>query len=472
MTAAPLPEAAHGPRAGVRHVVLATLFAGLLAPLNSTMIVVALPSMLDELGGTLAAGNWVVLSYLVVMAAIQPLGGSLGDRYGQRRLVLFGLVGFLIASVGAAFAPNLELLVAARTVQGVSGAIAIPNATALVRILVPGPLHGRSFGLIGAGFSLSAALGPPLGGIVTETLGWRWMFAANVPVVIIGLALVAALPASLPRARTGRFDLSGAALLLVGLVSAALAATLWRVPEVPIALSPLLAVVAVAAAVVLPRHVARTRHPVLQLGLLGRPGFLPAGLTVAASNLTMYTIFLAVPVYLATQVGWGARDTGLLLAGMSILMAVTGPLGGWAADRFGSRPPALFGSALAVLGVVPLTLLDPSWSWVSLLIPMTVVGAGIGLSSAPIMTAAMRAAEAEEAGQAAGLYSTMRYAGSITGSALMAGVIGDAAALSSFHLLFLVVVAAAVAASISASRLPGKARLTGNAGPATLARQR
>src|SRR5690606_8442155 len=115
----------------LRRVVPAALFAGVLAPLNSTMIVVALPTMLADLGASLAWGSWVVLSYLVALAAVQPLGGSLGDRFGQRRMVALGLIGVLVASLVAALAANIETLVAARTVQALTGAIAIPNGTAL-----------------------------------------------------------------------------------------------------------------------------------------------------------------------------------------------------------------------------------------------------------------------------------------------------------------------------------------------------
>lgn len=440
----------------LRRVVPAALFAGVLAPLNSTMIVVALPTMLADLGASLAWGSWVVLSYLVAMAAVQPLGGSLGDRFGQRRMVALGLIGFLVASLVAALAANVETLVAARTVQALTGAIAIPNGTALVRTLAPAGDHGRAFGLLGSGMSLAAALGPPLGGLITETLGWRWIFAANVPVVVVGLLLVLGLPAQGARRTDRGFDLAGAAGLFAGLVALALAATLWRVPQVPTWLTSVFAAVALAAAVWLPRHVARTPRPVLQLSLLARPGFLPAGLAVMFANFVMYTVFLAVPVFLTQLSGWGARDVGLLLAGMSILMAVTGPIGGTLSDRVGRRAPATFGSAVMIAGIAPLAFALAAWPWWALLLPLMVLGAGIGLSSAPVQTAAMQAAPVDLAGQAAGLFSTMRYAGSITGSAAMAAVLGDVAGVTSFHALFAILIGAALFATTAAGRLPGR----------------
>ena len=209
------------------------LLAGSLAPLNSTMIVVALPEILADLGASISWGSWIIVSYLVAMAAVQPLGGSLGDRYGRRLMVTIGLLVFLLASVAAAVAPNVEVLIGARTSQAIAGAIALPNGSALVRTLVPRELHGRMFGLIGVGIGAAAAFGPPLGGLVADAYGWRWIFAANFAVILPALVLVLNLPRSARQLDAGRFDLLGAGLLLTALVSLAMAATVWRVPGVP-----------------------------------------------------------------------------------------------------------------------------------------------------------------------------------------------------------------------------------------------
>jgi EmrB/QacA subfamily drug resistance transporter len=432
----------------------AAVLAGVLAPLNSTMIVVALPELLVDLRAPLTWGSWIVVSYLVAMAAVQPLGGSLGDRFGRRRLMLVGLTGFAAASVLAALAWRVEVLVLARTVQAVAGASAIPNGTALVRTLVTQARQGRAFGVVGAGIGVAAALGPPLGGFVTDAFGWRWIFAANLVVLLPGLVLVARLPARMSPRTRGRFDLLGSGLLLGTFVAAALAATVWRVPAVPTLVAPGLAAFALASGAWFVAHTRRTATPVLRLALLARPGFLPAGLTVGTSNLVMYTVFVALPLFLAHRVGWGTRDVGLVLGGMSLAMLVCGPLGGVLADRLGPRPPALAGMLLTLAGALPFVALTPTWPWWAYLGSLVVLGTGIGLASAPIQTAAMRAAPPGEAGQAAGLYSTMRYAGSIAGTAMLAAVLGDASEAGAFRLLFLVVTLVALAAVASAARLP------------------
>ena len=434
--------------------IAAALFAGVLAPLNSSMIVVALPEVLADLGASLTWGSWIVVSYLVAMAAIQPLGGSLGDRFGRRRLMLLGLGGFTVASGVAAFAPTVEILVAARTAQAITGASAIPNATALVRTLVPTHAQGRAFGLIGAGIGVAAAVGPPLGGLVTDALGWRWIFALNVVALGPAITLAWRLVDPRPPARGDRFDLAGAGLLLTALVTLALATTVWRVPGVPWPAAAALALTSLVAAAWLRRHVARVPSPVVDLRLLARPGFLAAGVSILASNLTMYTILLALPVFLAQRVGWGARDVGLLLAGMSLLMLLFGPIGGWLSDRVGRRAPALAGTLIAMAGTVPLVAISTGWTWPAFLVPLVVVGTGIGLAGAPVQAAAMQAARAGEAGQAAGLYSTMRYLGSILGAAGMAAILGTAADEGAFRILFAALVLAAGMAAVASSRLP------------------
>lgn len=442
------------PTLSARRVVLTATLGGMLAPLNSTMIIVALPEILTDLGASLTWGTWIVISYLVAMAAVQPLGGSLGDRFGRRRLFLLGLVGFLVASVVAALAQSVELLIVARTVQAITGATAIPNGTALVRTLVSSSHQGRAFGLLGAGIGVAAALGPPLGGLLTDVLGWRWIFAANFVPIVPAILLAWGLPRGGRPRLGGRFDLLGAALLLVSLVTLALAATLWRLPGMTWIAVAALAVVGFATLWSLRRHVARVATPILDFGLLRRGGFAAAGLTVLFSNMTMYTIFLALPIFLTRIVAWSSRDIGLLLGGMSVVMMLLGPIGGWLADRGGPRGPALAGSLVAVLGCIWLSTISPAWSWPLYLVPLVVVGTGIGLSSAPIHAAAMRVADAGEAGQAAGLFSTMRYLGSIGGSAAMAAVLGGGGDVAKFRLLFVLLVVASLAASWASAHLP------------------
>ena len=160
-----------------------------LAPLNSTMIAVALPAITDELAAGAAATSWLVTAYLIAMASLQPVAGRLGDRLGRRRLILGGLVGFGLASLGATLSTSLPLLIFFRVAQAVSGAVVLPNGDALLREIVPDERRASRFGMIGSAIGLAAAIGPPIGGLLVSTAGWRAMFAVNLLLVVPALLL-------------------------------------------------------------------------------------------------------------------------------------------------------------------------------------------------------------------------------------------------------------------------------------------
>ncbi len=427
----------------------------MLAPLNSTMIAVAIPSLLEDFDRSLAWGTWIVTSYLVAMATVQPLGGALGDRYGRRRLFLIGLALFLVATVVAALSWRIEVLLVARTVQAISGAAAIPNGTALVRSLVPPERRGRAFGNVGSAIALAAGLGPPVGGILTAALGWRWIFAANLLLLAPALVLGWRLPADGPAPRKGRFDLQGAALLTVGLVSLVLSITTWRLPGAPLFVAPALGLAAAAAGFALVRHAGRSPNPVLNLALLRARGFTPAVATVLLSNLTMYTLLLSLPLFLTAWSLWDSARIGLLLAALSLPTIVFAPLGGRLSDSLGRRAPTAIGMALITLGALPFLTVYPTWSWLLYTVPLVLIGAGLGLSMAPVQTTAVETAPSSQAGQASGLFSTMRYLGSILGSSVMAAVLSGAAPpVGSFRLLYAMLFLSACGATIAALRLP------------------
>ncbi len=417
------------------------------------MIVVALPKILDDFNRPLAWGSWTVVSYLVTMAAVQPLGGSLGDCFGHRRMFIGGLVGFLLASLAAALAPNIVALIAARTIQATTGAVTIPNGMALVRSLLPASRQGRAFGAIGSGIAVAAAIGPPLGGVVSEVLGWHWIFAANILLVVPAIILGLRLPVDRPQ-RQGRFDLIGSALLLISLVALALSLTIWRLDGVPVLLAPVVGGIAVAAALLLLRRSRYHPTPALNFELFRRPGFTPATLTVLFSNLALYTVLLSLPIFLNKLAGWSGEKIGALLAALSIQMVIFSPIGGRLADRHGRRYPALLGAVLIAAAVGLLIAIDPGWSWFVLFAPLVMLGIGVGLSSAPVQATAVNAAGAGESGQAAGLFSTMRYLGSILGAAGLAALLSDPPLSSDFRIVYIALTIAALLAVAAASRLP------------------
>jgi EmrB/QacA subfamily drug resistance transporter len=450
-------------RTAERTILVTVVLGAMLAPLNSTMITVALPTLLGDFGRSLVWGSWIVASYLVAMAAFQPLGGSLGDRYGRRRLFLIGLMLFLVATVVAALSWSIEVLIVARTVQAVAGATAIPNGTALVRSLIVPERQGRAFGTVASALALAAGLGPPLGGVLTAALGWRWIFAANILLIAPALILGLRLPAVSSATSTGRFDLRGAALLICGLVSLVLALTVWRLPGVPLVLAPVLGLLAVGTSLALVLHTGRSPKPVLNLALFRARGFTPAATTVLLSNLTMYTLLLSLPVFLVGWGNWGDEHVGLLLAGLSLPMVFFSPLGGRLSDRSGRRLPAVMGMVLIALGTLPFLAIAPFWSWLLYLAPLVLQGIGLGLSTASVQATAIETVSLGQAGQAAGLFSTMRYLGSILGSSVMVAVLsGSTPPVENFRVLYAALLLSACGAIITAWGLPTWIRRAGD----------
>lgn len=418
----------------------------MLAPLNSTMIAVALPSVIQEFDADVAGAGWLVTAYLIAMASLQPVAGKLGDRVGRRPLILGGVACFGLASLAAALTSSLPALLFFRVLQAVAGAIALPNGAALLREVIPATRRAGRFGLVGAAIAVAAAAGPPLGGFLVGQAGWRAIFLVNivlvVPALLIGWRAIPALPVRAPR---HAFDLSGSLLLLTVLVGGA--GLLTRGSGDVTALAAVIGLGGLALAFV--RWELRHADPVLQPRFFRHRTFAAANAAVALSNLAMYTTLLAIPILLSRRVGWGSTEVGLVLAAMSTGMVVFSPFGGRLADSLGRRWPTVLGLLLLSLGLGPLALTGGTLDTVPLLLGLAVAGAGIGLSSAGMQTAALEAVRPSESGVASGVFSTSRYLGSIVGSSLLAGMLGPAEdGIGGFGLVFSMTVAAAVLSAL------------------------
>jgi len=429
-------------------VLLTVVLGTMLAPLNSTMIVVALPQVMDHFNVGLAAAGWLVTGYLIGMASLQPVAGKIGDRIGRRPLVLGGLVLFGLVSLGASLAPNLWILLIFRLLQAAAGALIIPNGAALVREVVPEARRGQSFGLMGSGIGLAAALGPPLGGLVSELAGWRAIFLLNLlvvlPAVTIGFKCLPRVEAGASRSRV---DILGMVMLPVVLTSVVglIIAPSKNVPtHVIIPATVGVAVWAIFFLWLEHRH----PSPVFQPGFFRNRAFTAANAGVCLSNLSMYTILISVPLLLATRSGSTSFSAGVTLGSMSVAMVVISPLGGRLADKFGRRLPTLVGMCLLVAGVIPLALTGPTIGLPVLVAGLATIGVGMGISGSGLQTTSVESVRREDTGLAAGMYSTSRYLGSIVGSAILAGLLGaDRSNVDGLRIVFLVVSVSAVLAT-------------------------
>lgn len=391
-----------------------------LAPLNSTMIAVALPDIQRAFNVSVTATAALVTLYLVAMAVGQPIGGRLGDLYGRRRVYLIGLIWFAIASAGCAFAPNLPLLILFRTQQALAGALSFPNGAAMIREAVPEERRGSAFGVVAMAAGLAAASGPPLGGALVHAFGWPAIFWANVPVVAAALLLGWQ---SLPRrqmehASRPPFDLPGSGLFAASLGALILIPTLVKLGQPLLALAAGAAGAAIALAFV--RWELRTTAPVVDVRLFARPHFAAACASIALSNLVMYTTLLALPLYLEDVRGHGVQVSGLILVALSAFAALWGPIGGRWTDSRGKWVPAVIGAVVLLIGTILLTAGVRAPELAPIVVALAVMGLGLGVSGAPVQTAAIEAVPSARTGSAAGLFSTARYLGSVTGSTVLA----------------------------------------------------
>jgi EmrB/QacA subfamily drug resistance transporter len=443
----------HG-RGAERAVLVTVALGAILAPLNSTMIAVALPRIIDDFHTSVGTAGWLVTSYLLALAVVQPVAGKLGDRHGRRGFILGGLALFGLASLGAALAPSLPFLIGFRVVQAISGAVIFPNGAGLIRELIGADRRGGAFGLVGGSLALAAGLGPLLGGLLVLAGGWSAIFYVNLPLVAAALLVawraVPCRPGVLPETA---FDWLGAMLLAV--VLCGVAALVIESRHAHGALLPGIPLLA-ALAVVFVRRELRHPDPVFQPRFFAIRGFAAANAAIASSNLGFYSVLLATPILLTRHLHWSTLEIGGALALLSAPMAVFSPVGGRLADRSGRRLPAVAGCAVLSAGLVPLALV-PGIGPYALLPCLSLMGAGVGLSTAGLQASAVEAVASGQAGVAAGLFSTSRYIGSFAGSIALARLLDKGHGLAGFHAVFAIALVGAVVSVAATLALPARA---------------
>jgi MFS family permease len=425
-------------------------------PLNSTMVAVALPEIARDVGrppGTVAQA--VVASYLVAAIVLQSPGGKLGDRLGYRRVLTLGQVLVALGAVLGTAAGSLGALAVARVLMAAGGAAIVPATVALVRTELPEQRRGRAFGLFAAVMSLAAAVGPVVGGELVALFGWPAIFAANLPLIVVS-ALLGATGArehrTAARQRGARFDVIGS--LLLAAVLTTLVTGLESHGRGGIAL------LVVCAALLVPFvwWERRAVDPVVAFGLFASVPFTAGSLLVALQNLVMYTLLFELPQVLAVLLGADSAIIGRLLVAMTAAMVIASMLAGRLTDRIGGRPVAVGGTlaclaAVAVLAFVGLSSAGP------LLLPLALLGLGVGLATPAAQSASLSAVPPERSGAAAGIGSTMRYLGGVVGVALLGRLVdlgGDPSTVLAEHRTVLGVFAVALlAALVCAVALPG-----------------
>ncbi|WP_433479508.1 MFS transporter [Spirillospora sp. CA-142024] len=434
-----------------RGAMLAILCAGMfLVLLDVTIVNVALPGIGRALGTGLPGLQGVVDGYAVAIAGLLLGGGALGDRIGHRRMTMLGFGLFGLASLACGAAPGAGPLIAARVAQGAGAALLLPGSLALITAFYPGRAEqARALGVWAGISSTALPAGPLLGGLLVDTIGWRWIFLLNVPITAAAIAGVRALvrePGG-PHGRDVPLDRAGmvlAPLTLGGLVWTVIAAGHGH--RETAAVTAALTLAAAAAFVAAER---RAAAPMFPGGLLRAPAFLGAGGIALAMNLVTNGVLFVATLQLQQAGHRSALAAGAMLLPMAVPLALLAPVSGRLTARFGTRVPLTAGTAVAAAGSLSLLGAAPGGRYGALLPALLGIGIGDGLIVTAVVAAAMRAVPAEHAGLAGGFNNTARQVGTALGVAVYGAVAGPAprpAFTSGLHVLAWVSVALWLAA--------------------------
>lgn len=427
----------------------------ILVPLNSTMLAVALPDVMGEFSLGANAVSSLVTLYLGAVAVALPLGGSIGDRYGHRRAFLAGVLGFAVSSAVAAFASSFEVLEAARVGQAAMGALISTSAASLIRMTTPADRQGEAFGLFDLLVSISAAVGPFVGGLLVGGFGWRSLFVLAIPLGIlsagfVGLALRPTAPEVVSPGRRAPIDAPGLLLLAAAIVAFLLA---LRGDGGTIASLAALAVLPLLGLFVVVEL--RRDRPAVDPRLLVQPAFAAALIGVFGSTVILHGSFILAPLTVDELLGASPVTSGVVLLGMAAAGAVAAPFGGRASDRRGRRALVVTGSLISAGALALLALPGAALSVVTLAILLSVVGLGNGLTS-PRQAAALEAIEPERVGMAAGTYYTGRYLGGVVGASLAGAILGFQVTATGVMTGFAVLAAVGLAVAVASLGLPGR----------------
>jgi EmrB/QacA subfamily drug resistance transporter len=457
--AATVPQGAAGPTPAVATryspwLVLLVLCLGFfMILLDTTIVNIAIPDMIDKLHATLDEILWVLNAYILVFAVLLITAGRLGDLYGQKRLFLLGLVIFTLASAACGFAQNPGQLIAARIVQGVGGALLTPQTLSVLTVIFPPEKRGAAFGIWGAVAGVATIAGPTLGGWLVTNWDWRWIFFVNLPVGILTLVMGAIIMPDVRLNRRHALDWTGTALVTLGLFLVCFGliegqphdwGKVWGPVTIPMVI---ISGVLVLGVFLLQQYRAR-REPLVPFALFRDRNFSLSNVIVACIAFGMLGLFLPLIIYFQSVLGLSALQAGLTVAPMSLISMVVAPFAGRMSDRIGGKYILTSGLLLWSVGMTMIVFAaHPDSSRAAFLPGLIVAGLGLGQTFAPLQTIAMHDVAPRMAGAASGVINTTRQVGALIGSAAVGALLQSQLAT---HL--------ADEASRNASALPAPAR--------------
>jgi EmrB/QacA subfamily drug resistance transporter len=427
-----------------RLTLVAAILGSAVATIDGSIVNVALPAIARDLGGGLVSQQWVSNAYLLTLGSLILLGGSLGDIYGERRVFALGLSAFGVFSVASALAPSVGFLIGARALQGAAAALLTPASLAIIVGAFPEKTRGAAIGAWTAWGGIASIFGPLAGGLIVDAASWRWIFALNVPLIAVTLALVfAAVPASTP-AKGRRLDLVGAglgALGLAGVVFGLIEEPRYGWSSGTTILSLLAGAVCFVAFLAYER---RTAQPMLKLELFTHRNFAVGNLETLAMYAGLAILFFFLTIFLQQVAGYSALKSGLATIPVTIVMFALSRRFGAIADAIGPRRLMGAGPLVAAAGIFLLLRLDSTVSYVADVLPaMLLFALGLSMTVAPLTATVLADADDSDAGIASAINNAVaRVAGLIGVSAVGAAIAGqlpgdtfarNAASVTAFH---------------------------------------
>lgn len=421
-----------------RWVLLATVLGSSLAFIDATVVNIALPAIGEDLGGGAAGLQWTVNGYALSLAALILLGGSLGDRFGRKRVFQVGIGWFAVASLICGVAPTIELLIGARTLQGIGGALLTPGALAILEASFVREDRARAIGAWSGLGGIGGALGPFLGGWLVEVANWRLIFLINVP---LALAVMVVAGRHVPESRNAgaarELDVAGVLTGAVGLGGLTYGFTAWPAngPGSTQVLVPLLLGAAGLTAFVLVER--RSRHPMLPLDIFGTKAFTGANLVTFLVYAANGGVFFLTVLNLQVVAGFSPLAGGIALLPVTVLMLLLSARAGALGQRIGPRIPMTVGPLVCAAALLWMSRIGAGASyWTDVLPPVIVFGLGLSLLVAPLTATALGALDDAHAGIASGVNNAVARAAGLLSVAVLplaagigAGSLTDAAAL-------------------------------------------
>lgn len=408
-----IQTAQRSPEAVKRWTLVATILGSSIALLDSTVVNVALPSIQRSLGGGLAGQQWVTNAYLLTLGSLILIGGSLGDIFGEQRVFALGVAGFGAMSLACAIAPTIGFLIAFRALQGVAGALLTPSGLAVIVATFPQRERGPAIGTWTAFGSITAALGPLVGGELLNLASWRLIFIINLPLVLVCLGLIFAFVPELERSgERQRIDVVGAAFCVLGL-----GGTVFAFIEQPrlgfssLVIGSLVGGLLLVVAFVI--YESRASHPMLPLALFKARNFAAGNLETLAIYGGLSSLFFFLVLYLQQVAGYSPLKSGAVLVPATVIMFLLSSRFGALADRYGPRFFMSVGPLVAAGGLFLFLRVGLHVDFLTqLLPPVLLFGLGLSLTVAPLTAAILAGVDQHRAGIASGVNNAIaRVAG-------------------------------------------------------------